>query len=126
MKTPTMFYSTLRTLRTLRAALLLLVLTACGGVETGGTGAGAYVQGPITGFGSVIVAGVRFDDSGARVEDADGVRRDRDELRLGMLVEVESGPIGDDGSGGRLATATRVRLASELLGPVGIVAALGA
>jgi hypothetical protein len=121
MKTPTMFCSTLRTLRALRAALLLLVLTACGGVETGGTGAGAYVQGPITGFGSVIVAGVRFDDSGARVEDVDGVRRDRDELRLGMLVEVESGPIGDDGSGGRLATATRVRLASELLGPVGVV-----
>ena len=35
-----------------------------------------------------------------------------------MMVEVESGPIGDDGSGGRVATATRVRLVSELLGPV--------
>ena len=33
----------------------------------------------------------------------------------------ESGPISDDGSGGRIATATRVRLASELLGPVGII-----
>jgi Domain of unknown function (DUF5666) len=118
MKTPTMFNSTLRTLR----AALLLVLSACGGgVETGGTGAGAYVQGPITGFGSVIVAGVRFDDGSARVEDADGTQRGRDELRLGMLVEVESGPIGDDGSGGRSATATRVRLASELLGPVGVI-----
>jgi hypothetical protein len=98
---------------------LLLALAACGGgVETGGTGAGAYVQGPISGFGSVIVAGVRFDDSSASIEDVDGRVRGRDDLRLGMLVEVESGPIGDDGSGGRAATAVRVRLASELLGPV--------
>jgi len=99
---------------------LLLWLAACGGgVETGGTGAtGAYVEGPITGFGSVIVAGVRFDDSSARVEDADGSTRSRDELRLGMRVEVESGAIADDGSGGRAATATRVRFASDLLGPV--------
>jgi hypothetical protein len=98
---------------------LMLVLAACGGgVETGGTGAGAYVQGPVSGFGSVIVAGVRFDDSAARIEDPDNTVRNRDDLRLGMLIEVESGPIEDDGSGGRVATATRVRLASELLGPV--------
>ena len=103
-------------------ACVVLALAACGGgVETGGTGTGAYVQGPISGFGSVIVAGVRFDDASANIEDADGTVRSRDGLRLGMLVEVESGPIGDDGSGGRAATATRVRLASELLGPVGLV-----
>lgn len=100
-------------------ALALLALAACGGgVETGGTGSGAYVQGPISGFGSVIVAGIRFDDAAARIEDRDGRVRSRDELRLGMLVEVESGPIADDGTGQRVATATRVRLASELLGPV--------
>jgi Domain of unknown function (DUF5666) len=101
--------------------LLTLLLAACGGgVETGGTGptGGAYVEGPITGFGSIIVAGVRFDDSSARVEDADGSGRSRDDLRLGMRVEVESGAIGDDGSGGRAATATRVRFASDLIGPV--------
>ncbi|MDP1691389.1 MAG: DUF5666 domain-containing protein [Burkholderiaceae bacterium] len=102
-------------------AALLLALTACGGVETGGTGTGAYVQGPISGFGSIIVAGVRFDDLGAAIEDPDDVVRRREDLRLGMLVEVESGPIGDDGSGGRAATAMRVRLASELLGPVTLV-----
>lgn len=102
------------------AATLLLALGACGGgVETGGTG--AYVQGPIVGFGSVIVAGVRFDDTRASIEDPDGSVRRREDLRLGMQVEVESGPIGDDGSGGRVATATRVRLASELLGPVGLI-----
>ena len=105
-------------LRPLLAGLLLALAACGGGVETGGTGAGAYVQGPIGGFGSIIVSGVRFDDSSASIEDPDGRVRGRDDLRLGMLVEVESGPIVDDGSGGRAATATRVRLASELLGPV--------
>jgi hypothetical protein len=104
-----------------RPALLALLLAGCGGgVETGGTGptGAAYVEGPITGFGSVIVGGVRFDDGSARVEDADGNTSSRDALRLGMRVEVESGPIADDGSGGRVATATRLRFASDLLGPV--------
>jgi Domain of unknown function (DUF5666) len=109
-----------RLLNLLRAGAIALLLAACGGgVETGGTGAtGSYVEGPITGFGSVIVAGVRFDDSSARVEDADGSGRSRDDLRLGMRVEIDSGAIADDGSGGRVATATRVRFASDLLGPV--------
>ena len=115
MTMPTLPLSTLRAL----SIALLLALAACGGgVETGGTGAGSYVQGPISGFGSVIVAGVRFDDSTASIEDPDNAVRSRDDLRLGMLVEVESGPISADGSGGRMATATRVRLASELLGPL--------
>lgn len=112
-----------------RAGAVALLLAACGGgVETGGTGAtgGSYVEGPITGFGSIIVGGVRFDDSGARVEDADGSGRSRDELRLGMRVEVESGAITDDGRGGRIATATRVRFASDLLGPVTAADASGA
>ncbi len=104
-----------------RALAVALMLAACGGgVETGGTGAtgGSYVEGPITGFGSIIVGGVRFDDSSARVEDGDGGGRSRDDLRLGMRVEVESGAISDDGSGGRAAIATRVRFASDLIGPV--------
>jgi Domain of unknown function (DUF5666) len=110
-----------RALTFCRLCLLTLLLAACGGgVETGGTGptGGSYVEGPITGFGSIIVGGVRFDDSSARVEDADGSGRSRDDLRLGMRVEVESGAIADDGSGGRAATATRVRFASDLIGPV--------
>ncbi|MDH4062195.1 MAG: hypothetical protein OEU94_15415, partial [Aquincola sp.] len=72
----------------LRSALasVLLWLAACGGgVETGGTGAtGAFIEGPITGFGSIIVEGVRFDESAARIEDADGGGIVRDALRLGM------------------------------------------
>ena len=37
----------------------LLLAASCGGVDSGGTG--AVSQGPITGFGSIIVNGVRFD-----------------------------------------------------------------
>jgi Domain of unknown function (DUF5666) len=104
----------------LRALAASCLLAACGGgVETGGTGAtGAFVEGPVTGFGSVIVAGIRFDDSTADVLDADDRPFDRSNLRLGMVVEVDSDRPVDDGSGGRNATATRVRLASGLLGPV--------
>lgn len=104
-------------LRALLAGLLLALAACGGGVEIGGTGTGAYVQGPISGFGSIIVAGVRFDDSAASIEDPDGVVRQRQDLRLGMLVEVDSGPIVDDGSG-RAATATRVRVAGKLVGPL--------
>ena len=114
-----------------RALLLLLAaaaaITGCGGgVGTGGTGgnATAYASGPITGFGSVIVGGVRFDDVSANVEDGDGVRRTRDELRLGMTVEVDSGAISTDTTGSS-ATASRIRFESELVGVVGLVNALG-
>jgi len=104
----------------LRALAASCLLAACGGgVETGGTGAiGAFVEGPVNGFGSVIVAGIRFDESRADVVDADDRPFDRNNLRLGMVVEVESDRPVADGSGGRNANATRVRLTSGLLGPV--------
>ena len=103
-------------------AALALAVGCGGGVGTGGTGgnATAYASGPITGFGSVIVGGVRFDDLSAEVQDLDGGRRSRDDLRLGMTVEVESSAITTDASGSQ-ATATRIRFESELVGPVGLV-----
>jgi hypothetical protein len=89
-----------------------------GGVGTGGTGDGhAFVSGSVTGFGSVFVNGIRFDDSSAVVEDGDDGRRGSGDLRLGMTVEVESGPI-QAGAAGSSATATRIRFDSALLGPV--------
>jgi Domain of unknown function (DUF5666) len=77
-------------------ALLLLVaagMTACGGGAsqvaampgTGGTGITA--QGPITGFGSVIVNGIRFDDTAASVQ-MDGAAQTASQLRLGMVASV--------------------------------------
>ena len=66
--------------------LAAIALGSCGGgVETGGTGGTAYVQGPVMGFGSVIVAEVHFDEGNALVEDADGTGRRRDELRLSLI-----------------------------------------
>lgn len=105
----------------LTIASIALVTSCGGGVGTGGTGSFAsFVSGPITGFGSVIVNDVRFDDSAARVEDADGNLRSRDELRLGMTVAVDGSPIASSG-GVLTATASRVRIASEMLGPVAAV-----
>lgn len=98
------------------AAALGAAIAGCGGgVGVGGTG--AYASGPVTGFGSIFVNGIEFDDRNAAVEDESGGSRSRDALRLGMLVEVESGPIGGTSSA-PTATATRIRFASELVGPV--------
>jgi hypothetical protein len=115
----------LRTL--LRATLLagLVLLAACGGgggVDTGGTGGAvpSGAAGPITGFGSVFVGGVRFDDSSAEIEDLDGNRRGRDELRLGMTVEIEAGAVSDSG-GQAVASARRIRVDSEIAGLVAAV-----
>lgn len=117
-----------RTLTAWMAAVAAsLALAGCGGgVGTGGTGgdATAYASGPITGFGSIIVGGVRFDDTAATVEDGDGARRSRDELRLGMTVEIDSSGITSDSSGSR-ANANRIRFESELSGVVGAVDVAG-
>jgi hypothetical protein len=98
------------------AAALLALLAGCGGgVGSGGTG--TYAAGPITGFGSIIVNGVRFDESAATVLDDDDASRTRGELRLGMTVAVDGGDVRSDAAG-RTATATRVRFGSEIVGPV--------
>lgn len=112
-----------RALRAVGVTLLLAVSGCGGGVETGGTGptGSSFVEGPVGGFGSVIVAGIRFDDSSARVEDADGTLRNRSELRLGMRVEIDAGRVVDDSDGGRSASANRVRIVAELLAPVTLI-----
>jgi len=99
-------------------AVVAIVAGCGGGVGSGGTG--SFASGPITGFGSIIVGGVRFDDSLAEVEDLDGLRRGRDELRLGMTVEIDSTAITAGG-----ATANRIRFESELSGLVGVVDVAG-
>ncbi|MDO9073797.1 MAG: DUF5666 domain-containing protein [Rubrivivax sp.] len=108
---------------TLALLAAVAIVAGCGGgVGSGGTG--SFASGPITGFGSVIVGGVRFDDSGAEVVDLDGFRRSRDELRLGMTVEIDSSAI-TTGSAGATATAQRIRFESELSGLVGVVDVAG-
>ena len=115
-------HSAARHARTIgRTLLMSLFLVACGGgVESGGTGGNAtasYVSGPITGFGSVIVGGVRFDDSTAAVSDADGGSRSRDDLKLGMTINVRGTPIAGDGS----SSATSIVVGSAIVGPVSVI-----
>lgn len=104
-------------LRLLLIGLLFASLAACGGgVGEGGTG--SFSLGPISGFGSVIVNGVRFDDTTADIRDDDDAVRRRDELRLGMVVAIDSTRI--DLASGR-ASARSIRIGSEIVGRVSAV-----
>ena len=104
----------------LSAAFVAATLVACGG--GGGdspsgptsTPTSVYAAGPITGFGSVIVNGVRFDDSSATITDDDGRTMAEAELHLGMQVECEGGPGSDDAHG----FAHAILVHSALIGPV--------
>ena len=103
------------------STLMLALVAACGGGgddTAGSTTASSYSQGTISGFGSVIVNGVRWDDSGASVSDDDGNRRSSDDLKLGMVVEVDGASVDRSSSTGR---ALAIRYGSELKGPVGSV-----
>ena len=76
----------------------------------------AFSSGAITGFGSVIVNGVHFDDNGAditmddQMDDNKGVK---DDLRVGMVVEIE-GTNNGDGTG----KASSIRFQNLVRGPV--------
>jgi hypothetical protein len=96
------------------------LLVACGGGGDAAPSAGSarplsYASGPISGLGSIIVGGVRFDDSAAHVEDEDGAAHAARELKLGMMVEVQAGAIDDSAA---RASATLIRFGSEMVGPV--------
>ena len=95
------------------------------GVGTGGTGTGStlsnYVMGAISGFGSIIVGGVRYDDSKARVSDDNGGVRRADELRLGMTVEIRASAPMVDAQGVTRATASQITFSRSLTGPISAI-----
>ena len=70
-------------------------MSVTGGSAGTGATTSTLTEGPITGFGSIIVNGVRFDDSAAAVSDDDDAASGRDRLKLGMQVEVESESVSD-------------------------------
>ncbi len=105
--------------RRLLVLLVAFAVAACGGgggdsgVGSGGTGFSGTQIGTVNGFGSVIVEGTRYDDSGASYSvDVDpsaprtGTAAD---ARLGMQVEVAF-----DASD----RAQSVRISAEVIGPV--------
>lgn len=107
---------------------LLGVLHGCGGggqtasnnsgVGSGGTG--SYTNGPISGLGSIIVNGVRYEVSGSTTLVGDdkltGQAPDQTDLLVGVTVEVEGSSVTSSTDGPGNATATRVRYAAELIG----------
>ncbi len=110
----------------------LCLLTSCGGgvggqasntgngsgVGSGGTG--SYTNGPISGLGSIIVNGVRYDVSNAKVLSDEAESALPAALNLGMQVEVSGGAVTPSSVQGAYPTAvaTEVRFASALVGKV--------
>lgn len=70
--------------------------TAAAAPGTGGTG--ISVQGPISGFGSVVINGVHYDESGARIT-LDGAGAGSSALRLGMVADIEGTRAADGQTG---------------------------
>lgn len=120
--------------RLLIVGLLLPGGLSCGGGGShgGGTLAGGGIigtgsaTGAITGFGSVIVNGVRFGTAGSAIT-LDGAAGAEGDLDVGMVVRVD-GTVNADGTG----AATRIEFEDLLEGPVdsvnataGTFAALG-
>lgn len=98
-----------------------LILAACGGggagdklAGIGSGGTGGIASGPITGFGSVIVGGVRFDDTGARVTIDGAANQSLSQLRLGMIVDV----VGDIDATAKTGVAREIVARYAVRGPV--------
>ena len=87
---------------------------AGGGVGGGGTG--SLSVGSISGIGSIILNGIRYEDSMARVLNDDGELRDRRELKLGMTVRVK-GKINAR-KADKTDEAEEISFGSDLLGPI--------
>jgi hypothetical protein len=103
--------------------LLTALLPGCGGgsggVDSGGTGImpTTLAVGPISGFGSIVVGGVHYDETQAQLVDADGQMLPASALTLGAVASIDAGPI--------TSTATRqdaqalvIRLGEALVGPI--------
>jgi hypothetical protein len=81
------------------ALLLCVVSASCGTGTTTGEGVGGTGVGPVTGFGSVIVNGVKYVDSG--IDDTnffDGRGRTKADLKAGMMVAIFGSINGGNGT----------------------------
>jgi len=105
-------------------ALAAWSLASCGGGSSGfagmpGTGGtGIYSFGSISGFGSVIVGGVKYDDLQAVVQ-IDGVTSTSADLRLGMVASI----LGKPGASSSLGIASNIEVWSIAQGAVSQVIA---
>jgi Domain of unknown function (DUF5666) len=101
------------------ALLMTAALAACGGdapapgVITDGTGAPLRLSSGVMTHGSILVNGVRFDDSAATVR-IDDAAASAAQLANGMVVEVR----GRAQAGATTGTAEQVEVENELRGPI--------
>ncbi|HOY35861.1 MAG TPA: DUF5666 domain-containing protein [Piscinibacter sp.] len=98
--------------KTTAAACALSMLAACGGGDDPAPGPTQTAIGTISSFGSLVVNGVRFDDTAASItmDDSAGTR---DRLRVGMVVQVR-GRINANGTG----VANTIRYNDCVQGPI--------
>ena len=112
----------------LMLALLMSMFIGCGGgggagnvAGVGSGGTGSFASGSILGFGSIVVNGIRYDESAASaagaIQNEDGALGSSASLKLGMVVNVTGSAINNS-STTPSATANAVSFGSELVGPV--------
>jgi hypothetical protein len=94
--------------------------TSQAGVTSGGTG--AAFSGPISGFGSVYVNSIRFEDNVAKItlDDDNTSARDSD-LRLGMMAEIE----GEKDASGLSGKASTINSHSHVQGSISAIDVAG-
>lgn len=85
-----------------------------GSTSTPVTSSASYASGAISGFGSIIVNGVRYDETTAVVVDDNGKRLAASALQLGVVVEVAGGTVDASSR----AKATQIHCGGGLLGPL--------
>ena len=92
--------------------------TSVAGLSSGGTG--SFTSGTITGFGSIIVNGIRYNNESATVLTSDDSVSSNPALQLGMVVNIEGSAVKPASSTTGLPTATayRITYGSEWIGPV--------
>lgn len=92
--------------------------TGVAGLSSGGTG--SFTSGTITGFGSIIVNGIRYNNDTATVLTSDDSASSNPALQLGMVVNIEGSAVTPASSTTGLPTATayRITYGSEWIGPV--------
>lgn len=97
-------------------SVCVAVLSACGGGGSGNasSAASSVVSGTISGLGSVVVNGVRYETIGASVLDADDGATINTPMSLGMTVSLE--PLDTDA-----ARAGRISIQTGIKGPASAV-----
>jgi hypothetical protein len=86
------------------------------GIDRGGVRSPTAVVGPITGFGSIYVNGLRFDIDAATIV-VNGVPMNAAALAVGQIVTVE-GELDSDGLNG---SAANVNFEANVLGPIAAI-----